>query len=222
MNSSATSSSGTQGLQMDPFRQLTVFNFYLPDYSPSGAIADAGLVAPELQLANEPDLIRNINYFHDLIRTTTGPGADELGMNDARQNVAFGFSAADTTADNHDRPRLPIDALVDAFYPATAPTPTDGRSSESLADEALLDALDQRLTCGFFKLRYPYDPGDDDDPAVAGVDNLLKNPREWIIDAISAGYGDPYDGNDDADNRRGKLIDALYLLTFSPEYQIKK
>ena len=205
MNSDATTTSGTQGLQMDPFRQSTVFNFYLPDYSPSGAIAAAGLVAPEMQLANEQDVIRNINYFHDIIRTTTGPNADELGITDARQNVAFGFSATDTTADGHDRPRLPLDALVDAFYPATEPTALDGRSSESLADEALLDALDRRLTCGLLKQRYPYDPSDDDDPAVAGVDDLLKNPREWIIDAITIGYSDPYDGNNDADDRSDKL-----------------
>ena len=37
----------------------------------------------------------------------------------------------------------------------TAPA---GRSSESIADEMLVDALDKRLTNGLFKLRYPYDP----------------------------------------------------------------
>ena len=225
---SRTQSSGTQGLQMDPFRQPSVFNYYLSDYSPGGVVGNAGLVAPELQLVNESDAVRNINYFHDIIRSSTGPGADELGVTNIRQNVAFGFDVVDTVADDHDRPRLPFQQMVDAFYPASAPTPVitgdplTERSSESLADEALLDALDRRLTCGWFKLRYPYDRSDDDDPDVAGEDDLLKNPRELIIDAITAGYSDPYNGDSDNQNRIDKLEDALYLLTLSPEYQIKK
>ncbi len=226
---SSTRSGGLQGLQMDPFRQPTVFNYYLPDYSPGGAIGNAGLVAPEMQLVNESDVVRNINYFHDITRSETGPGADELGVTNPRQNVAFGFtSVGDTQADGHDRPRLPFQQLVDTFYPDIAPAPIitgnllTERSSESLADEALLDELDKRLTCGWFKMRYPYDRSDDDDPTVAGADDLLKNPRELIIDAITYGYSDPYDGDNDDQNRIDKLEDAIYLLTFSPEYQIKK
>ena len=227
MNSSANSN-GTQGLQMDPFRQPTVFNFYLPNYAPGGAVGDAGLVAPELQLANEPDIIRNINYFHDIIRFSPGAGADELGRTDVRQNVAFGFADTDTDANNYDQPRLPFQSMVDAFYPTTAPTPINtgdpltDRTSESLADEAMLDELDKRLTYGFLKLRYPYDRSDDDEPSIAGVDDLLKNPRELIIDSIAGVFGDPYDGSSDDQNRIDKLENILYLLTFSPEYQVKK
>ena len=225
---SSANSNGTQGLQMNPFRQPTVFNFYLPNYAPGGAVGDAGLVAPELQLANEPDIIRNINYFHDIIRYSPGAGADELGRTDVRQNVAFGFADTDTDANNYDQPRLPFQSMVDAFYPTTAPTPINtgdpltDRTSESLADEAMLDELDKRLTYGFLKLRYPYDRSDDDDPSIAGVDDLLKNPRELIIDSIAGVFGDPYDGSSDDQNRIDKLENILYLLTFSPEYQVKK
>ena len=67
-----TITTGTSQLQMVPFQQETVFNWYLPDYSPGGPVSQAGLVAPELQLANEPDVIRNINYFETITRTTNG------------------------------------------------------------------------------------------------------------------------------------------------------
>ncbi|CAA6676700.1 MULTISPECIES: DUF1800 family protein [unclassified Lentimonas] len=403
----STFTSGTRGLQMDPFTQETVFNFYLPDFSPGGAVGAAGMVAPELQLANEPDVIRNINYFEYIIRYSQGPGGDELGGTDTNQELAFNS----VDADRHDYQRLDRQALADAFYPATEPTSeltlegnglTDGftgtysaeaphwvrlnrtgdvfiasesvdgvtwteiatqvlpmasevyiglaltshddgilttaefsnvsitsgegtwyhsdignvaaegstvansetaftleasgndiwnsadefhyayqqldgdgeiiarvdslvltnpwakagvmiretldansanvislisgsygtraqmrsvprgRSSESLADEALVDELDRRLTYGFFKLRYPYDTSDNDDPNIYGVDETLKNPRELIIDAITNGYGDPFDGSNDETDRLYKFADALYLLTFSPEYQIKK
>jgi uncharacterized protein (DUF1800 family) len=406
-----TFTNGTQGLQMDPFLQPTVFNFYLPDFSPGGVVGDAGLVAPELQLANEPDIIRNINYFHDIIRYGPGPNADELGITNERQNVAFGFTELDDTADDHGKARLPFLQMANDFYPSTEPasgitTEADGytesatgtsgasaphwlrlsrtgdvfiasesidglnwseistlvlpmnsevfiglaltshadgilataefsnisvsggegtwyntdiggvaatgiavstgadsfeikasgsdiwgssdechfayqrldgdgeiiarvdslqlthdwakagvmiretlaansanlmtlisgtngsraqirrvprgRSSESFADEALLDALDRRLTNGLFKLRYPYDTSDNDDPTVHGLDDLLKNPREIIIDSVHGVYGDPYDGNNDEQNRIDKLETMLYLLTFSPEYQVKK
>jgi hypothetical protein len=73
-----------------------------------------------------------------------------------------------------------------------------------------------------FKMRYPYNPADDDDLTVAGVDDLLKNPREWIIDSIHGVYSDPFDGSSDNANRRDKLEDILFLLSFTPEYQIKK
>ena len=216
-----TITSGTSQLQMVPFRQETVFNWYLPDYAPGGPIAEAGLVSPEMQLANEPDVIRNINYFQSLARGSNGIYVNALGNSNDNQQLAFNAVGNDAVKLN-DNVRLDRPALTSAFYPATAPTPTGGRTSESLADEALVDELDRRLTCGFFKRRYPYDPSDDDDPAVPGVDDLLKNPRELIIDAITAAYGDPYNGSNDDSDRLNKLSDALYLLTFSPEFQIKK
>ncbi|MEO0509962.1 MAG: DUF1800 family protein [Verrucomicrobiota bacterium] len=403
----STISSFSRGLQMDPFSQVTVFNYYLPDYSPGGVIGNAGLVSPEMQLATEPDIIRNINYFEDIIRSTTGPFGDELGGNNANQIAAFG---GDSEASSNDGQRLARQALADAFYPATEPASqltteasgltesaygssasapywvrlsrtgdvfvtsessdgvnwtqvsveilqmaeevfiglattshndgtlttaefsnvtvtggegnwfnTDvgdvsasgstsstgansfelqasgndiwnsndefhfayqlldgdaevitrvdslqvtnpwakagvmiretlksdsanvfmyvsgsngtraqirrverGRSSESIADEALLDELDDRLTNGLFRVRYPYDMTDNDDPNVHGLDDRLKNPREMIIDALTNAYGDPYNGSNDDSDRLNKFSDALYLLTFSPEYQIKK
>ncbi|MEO0794794.1 MAG: DUF1800 family protein [Verrucomicrobiota bacterium] len=210
--------SSYSGLGMNPLSQPTVFNYYLPDFSPSGPISNAGLVAPEMQLASEPAVVSNINFFADIIRSSLGYGfTTELGGSDSTQEVAFNS----VDADEHDIDRLPRQRLADLFYPATPPTPVDGRTSESLADEILVDELDRRLTYGFFKMKYPYDPSDDDDPNVPGVDDLLKNPRELIIDAITY-HGDPYNGSDDDRNRRDKFSDALYLLTYSPEYQIRK
>lgn len=218
-----TITEGSTGIQMIPFRQETVFNWYLPDYAPSGPIADAGLVSPELQLANEPDVIRNINYQHLLLRGNSGLFMDSLGGSGTTQRRTFGITDdEDNSVDVHENLRLDRDKWVALLYPTEEPSPTETRTAESLADEHLVDELDKRLTLGLFKVRYPYDPSDDDDPAVAGEDDLLKNPRELIIDAITAGHGDPYSGNNDDNDRRGKLIDALYLLSISPEFQIKK
>jgi len=414
---SSTNNSGTRALQMDPFSQITVFNYYLPDYSPGGVIGAAGLVAPEMQLATEPDIIRNINYFEDIIRSSLGAYGDELGGTNETQIAAFG---GDIGAANNDVQRLARQSLADEFYPVVEPdsalttiatgytenaygsnvsaphwvrlsrqgdvfiasqspdgvawtevatqvlpmasevfiglavtshqdgtlataefsnvtvagsegtwygsdignvsasglsTATGansfeieasgndiwnsadefhyayqlldgdaeiivrvdslvandpaviingwakagvmiretleadspnvcmlvgasngtqaqirrvsrGRSSESFADEALVDALDRRLTNGLFKLRYPYSATDNDDPDVHGLDERFKNPRELIIDAITAAYTSPYTEGLSTENqaaaRLAKFSDALYLLTFSPEYQVQK
>ncbi len=209
----------SSGLQMNPMAQPSVFNWYLPDFTPGGAIAAAGLVAPELQLANEPDIIRNINFLEDFSRENRGVKSDPLVDDTARQRIAFGVT--DTSVDDHDRIRLDRDGLALAFYPATEPAPTAERSSEFIADEILVDELDRRLTLGYLKQKYPYDSTDDEDPNGPPGNDLLKNPRELIIDAVHA-HSNPYNGVNDEEDLRRKVGDAVYLITISPEFQIKK
>lgn len=42
--------------QLAPLTSPSVFNFFQPDFAPSGAIADAGMVAPEFQISSESNL----------------------------------------------------------------------------------------------------------------------------------------------------------------------
>ncbi|MEL6300506.1 MAG: DUF1800 domain-containing protein [Pseudomonadota bacterium] len=44
-------------LRQHPLSAPSVFNFYLPDHSPAGPIADASLVAPEFQITNASTII---------------------------------------------------------------------------------------------------------------------------------------------------------------------
>ncbi len=48
-------------------RSPSVFNFYLPDHSPSGEIRRAGLVAPEFQIVNENTVAAVINAMNNSI-----------------------------------------------------------------------------------------------------------------------------------------------------------
>jgi uncharacterized protein (DUF1800 family) len=54
-------------LGQDPGSSPSVFNFYLPDYTPPGAIADAGLVAPEFQITNAVTSISLPNFLRNCI-----------------------------------------------------------------------------------------------------------------------------------------------------------
>lgn len=68
----STASSSTR-LAESPGRSPSVFNWFRPGYTvPGGAIAAAGLVAPEFQLANEPSVIAYVNYMQAVIANGAG------------------------------------------------------------------------------------------------------------------------------------------------------
>lgn len=51
----------------------SVFNFFRPGYTPPGtAVATAGLVAPEFQITNEPQIVAYINYMQSIIVNGAG------------------------------------------------------------------------------------------------------------------------------------------------------
>lgn len=56
---------------MDHYQQVlnapSVFNFYLPGYTPPGALANAGLVGPEYQILNAGSAISAPNYYYQSI-----------------------------------------------------------------------------------------------------------------------------------------------------------
>ena len=69
----------------EPLKAPSVFNFYLPSYSPPGLLAQAGLVAPELQIVNASSGTTAPNYFWNHI---TG-GLHRWGVGDATKNVTL-------------------------------------------------------------------------------------------------------------------------------------
>jgi hypothetical protein len=56
-----------QQLGQRPFSAPSVFNFFLPDHQPVGAIADAGLVAPEFQITNSQTIPSTVNFFQGVL-----------------------------------------------------------------------------------------------------------------------------------------------------------
>jgi uncharacterized protein (DUF1800 family) len=66
-------SSTTSRLAQSTGRSPSVFNFFRPGYAPPNtAISAAGLVAPEMQITNEPTVIAYVNYMQSLIQNGTG------------------------------------------------------------------------------------------------------------------------------------------------------
>lgn len=233
-------------LSMSPFAQETVFNYYLPDFS-KGLVKSAALVSPELQLATETDVINNINFFWTITwawdtsrnNRNDGQSFNQLGGSFRNQREAFtGGATATGDWDSHHRIRIDFQKWADEIYSLPPFSGNNipgsgGRTGESLEDEALVDFLDRRLMAGQFKDKYPFDESDDEDLARDGFSprdplhgdgdftNDLdgRNPREWIIHTLTDTFGD---GTSSEVNRMNKFRTALYLMTISPEYQVKK
>lgn len=55
-----------------PLSAPSVFNFYLPDYEPPGALTAAGLVGPEFQILNSVFGITTPNSLYNLVHTNAG------------------------------------------------------------------------------------------------------------------------------------------------------
>ena len=52
-------------LSQTPMRSPTVFNFFEPDYSSPGILAQAGLITPEFQLTSDTTVIRQANFIYN-------------------------------------------------------------------------------------------------------------------------------------------------------------
>lgn len=52
----------------EPLKAPSVFNFYLPQYQPPGAVSAAGLVGPEFQILNAGSAISAPNYYYGAVR----------------------------------------------------------------------------------------------------------------------------------------------------------
>jgi uncharacterized protein (DUF1800 family) len=125
-------------LRQSPQRAPSVFNWFLPDFNPGGAVAGAGLVAPELQLTTETSVIDALNYHYTLANTNTGQSVDAIvGSTDAQDDDV-----------RLDRSRL--SQIYDAEIAA-------GKSVAE-AVTTVVDYLDVLLLCGSFQARYATAP----------------------------------------------------------------
>ncbi len=179
-----------------PNNMPSVFNWYLPDYTPGGRVAAAGLVAPELQIMTENLVVRTANYHRTIDYSSIVDGAA----------TATGQSTGTLLGDSG--------GLLDNVFINLATLTTEYKAiretagqDEVTATTYLVDRLDALLCAGSLKAKYPY--------VLNG-----KDPRSIIIDKTAATYVDaPPVSVSNAGNR---VRTALYLITNSPEFIVQK
>jgi hypothetical protein len=184
-------------LAQTPHNMPSVFNWYLPDYTPGGRISAAGLVAPELQIITENIAVRIVNYHRTIEYSSIVDPAAALPGGQGGSNM---LNDAGGTLDN-----VFINlAGITADYKVVRETVG---ATEVSASTYLVDRLDALLCAGSLKAKYPYTAGSTD-------------PRSIIIDQLATIAPDaPPVSLGNAGNR---VRAALYLITNSPEYVVQK
>lgn len=81
-------------LGQQPFDSSSVFNFYRPGYvPPQSPLGDAGLTAPEMQIANETTAIGWVNYIARFLRRPPGRTINRDQPDEYRAQIEFDFDA---------------------------------------------------------------------------------------------------------------------------------
>ncbi|MDP4721418.1 MAG: DUF1800 family protein [Akkermansiaceae bacterium] len=212
------STEGTLG--QTPLDAPTVFNWFYPDYSTGDAIADAGLVTPEFQIATEINTITHINRNYTLTTSSSGesagtlPNYSELGYgNNADHLIPDVSQGAAATQAREVVYMAVMDENGDGIISAAGdPGTFDNPAKIREACAALVDHLDLLLCAGTLKADY----GASADP---------ENPRDIIIDFLAANA--TYLDNDDivANQelvRHERYEKAAYLISNSPQSMIQR
>jgi uncharacterized protein (DUF1800 family) len=109
------------GLNQAPLSAPTVFNFFDPSYAQPGAIADAGLVSPELQITNETSVFGTANYLHWVL---FDGGADD------NTNITLDWSYLTSAANDAQL----LDRVTLLFYGGRLSSQTRTILAQALAD----------------------------------------------------------------------------------------
>jgi uncharacterized protein (DUF1800 family) len=195
-------------LAQTPNNMPSVFNWYLPDYSPGGRVSAAGLVAPELQIMTENLVVRAINYN----RTTDAASA----IIDSTLAWPTGHNVSNLLRDTGgllDNVRLDLSVISNEYRNYRGGLTATGNTGGDLiantnAATWLVDRLDVILCSGALKAKYPYVQGGND-------------PRSAIIDRV-AEMAATTTNPPSLTNAGTRVRNAVYLITSSPEYIVQK
>jgi uncharacterized protein (DUF1800 family) len=185
-------------LAQQPHSIPSVFNWYLPDYSPGGRISLAGLYAPELQIITENIAVRSVNFHRIIISSNIfDPTSTTLPVGEQVRELL-----GDSTG-SQDNIYADISDLV-ADYKANR----DANGATNLsATIYLVNRLDRLLCSGALQAKYPYVEGGKD-PRSIMIDKLvlISNGNTPLTLTLAA----------------NRVRAAIYLITSSPEYIVQK
>ena len=87
-------------LGQSPMRSPSVFNFYRPGYIPPGTkLAQAGMVAPEMQIVSESSVAGYANYMQSVVESGVGRNVpDDKNRRDIQANYSAQMAVADDAA----------------------------------------------------------------------------------------------------------------------------
>jgi uncharacterized protein (DUF1800 family) len=191
----------------------TVFNWFLPDYSPPGLLSANGLVSPELQLANETSIIALTNVLYSPVYSSSGFSTVTALPNQTEAPYNYPANGHNLFADYTALEALYLSILDtngDGTFTSTDTTTFNNPVKIKAACEAVLDRIDLLLCAGNLKARYADTPG---------------KPRQIILDALAATRATNNSSNNAANQKiymQDRIKAALWLVASSPEFAVQK
>lgn len=204
-------------LVQNPFSQPSVFNWFLPDYSPPGILAANGILSPELQIANENSVVQASNFIYAAINYSQGVNANPL-ITQSDTPPSYPTYAEDLLPDFTALEALYLNVVdvsgaggvPDGKFDALDVGKFNNPAAINQACAAVLDQVDLLLSAGGLKARY----GD-----TAGA------PRRLILDAavaIRSGNNNSNNAENQARYMRDRVKAILWLVSSNPEGVIQK
>ncbi len=131
-------------LSQQPFDSPSVFNFYRPGYvPPQSALGDAGLAAPEMQLANETTAIGWVNFLARFLRRPPGRTFNRDTPEEYRAQVFFDIDDLIAMIDMKAVTAAEAGALVDEIGARLCPSGLSG-PVRSIAVRRVIEIYDER------------------------------------------------------------------------------
>jgi uncharacterized protein (DUF1800 family) len=201
-------SNTTADLVQMPLDAPSVFNWFRPDFSPAGPLAENGISSPEFQIANETTVVKAINYHYVPIYTSTGqspgslPNYAEVGYTSTSDNLIMDFAPLQAAY------LAVVDGNQDGVFNNLDTATFNNAASIAAAVEQVVDQLDLLLCAGAMKARHGNAPG---------------TPRKVLLDAVNsirASSNSSTTGQATSMNDRIKA--ALYLMVKSPDFVVHK
>lgn len=199
-------------LGQTPQAAPSVFNWFLPDYTPAGLLAANGVISPEFQLANESSVYSETNRAYTLIYSSNGQGGTPVPAQ-ADPPSTYSSTADHVTIDFEPLHALylgVVDTNGDGLFTSADATTFDNPDAIRDACAAVLDHIDLMLCAGTMKARYG---------ETAGL------PRRIILGTLTtirASRDDDDDAAIQADTIHDRVQAALWLVSSSPDAVIQK
>ena len=198
----------TSELVQMPLDAPSVFNWFQPDFSPAGSLAENGINSPEMQIANETTVVKAINYHYVPIYTTTGqspgslPNYAEVGYTSTSDNLIMDFVPLQALY------MAVVDANQDGIFNNLDLATFNNAASIAVAVEQVVDRLDLLLCAGSLKARYGNAPG---------------TPRKILLDAVnSIRSGSNTSNTGQATSMNDRIKAAIYLIIKCPDFVVQK
>jgi hypothetical protein len=183
-------------LNQTPMRSPTVFNFFEPNYSYPGTIAQAGLITPEFQLTSDTAVMRQANFLYNGIFND---------LYNIRGLSSFKSGNRDVVLDM--RPWM-------AIRPGTGTPGTYWTDTVNL--NALIDKLNTLLLAGQLPStgtnNYTTNP------------RTIRNAKQVIYDYVSTAThaSNAVYNSSNVDHRRDRVKWIIHLLVTSPDFTIQR